>query len=263
MKVSIVTVVYNNQDTIADCIKSVLSQDYPNIEYIIVDGSSTDNTLEIIHKYKDKIATLISESDKGLYYAMNKGIALATGDLVGTLNSDDFYTHDQVVSNVVEKIKVDKTEACYSNLVYVHPKNYTVQRYWYSGKYSRDNFISGWMPPHPTFFAKKKHLDEYGLFNTDLKNSADYELMLRLLFVNKIPTSFLDEVTIVMRNGGHSNMSLSNRIRANKEDRKSWRINNIKPAMLTLTVKFFTKLFQFFKSAPLKVYRPKSHSAIL
>ncbi|MCO4781899.1 MAG: glycosyltransferase [Candidatus Cloacimonetes bacterium] len=257
MKVSIVTVVYNNQDTIADCIESVVSQDYSDIEYIIIDGNSSDNTLKIIQKYENDISILVSESDKGLYYAMNKGISLATGELVGTLNSDDFYTHNQVVSNMVKNIQANNSDACYANLVYVHPTNYSVQRYWFSGEYNRGRFMSGWMPPHPTFFVKKKHLDDYGLFNTDLKNSADYELMLRLLYVHKIPTSFLDEVTIVMRNGGHSNMSLSNRLRANKEDRQSWRINNIKPALLTLTIKFITKLFQFLKSAPQKTYKPK------
>ncbi|PCJ20654.1 MAG: glycosyl transferase [Candidatus Cloacimonadota bacterium] len=257
MKVSIITVVYNNQDTIKDCIESVLSQDYSNIEYIIIDGKSNDDTLNVINSYQDKITTVISEKDDGLYHAMNKGISLATGELIGTLNSDDFYSNNQVITKIVQNIQTNQSDSCYANLVYVNPNDYKVLRYWYSGCYQKQNFLSGWMPPHPTFFVKKTQLDQFGYFNTNLINSADYELMLRLLYANNVSASYLDEVTIVMRNGGHSNMSLSNRLRANKEDRKSWKINNLTPNTFTLTIKFFIKMFQFFKFAPLKVYKPK------
>ena len=172
MKVSIITIAYNSADTIEDTIKSVLEQDYPNIEYIIVDGQSSDQTLEIIHKYQDRIASVLSESDKGIYDAMNKGVALSSGDIIGILNSDDIYASPTVVAQVVDHMEKTGAEGLYADLVYVdRERTDEIKRYWKSGTYSKGAFKKGWMPPHPTFFVKKSCYQYYGNYNTRLKTS--------------------------------------------------------------------------------------------
>ena len=246
MKVSLITIAYNSAATIEDTIKSIVAQEYSNIEYIIIDGGSTDNTLSIIEKYKESISTIISEPDKGIYDAMNKGVQNATGDLVGILNSDDIYTDNKVVSNIVEAI--GNKDSIYADLVYVNRDNTDkVTRYWKSGKYRRGIFKKGWMPPHPTFFIKKSCYDQYGIYNLQLKSAADYELMLRMLHKHNISVAYLPEVITKMRVGGQSNITVLNRFKANTEDRLAWTINNLKPGRLTLTMKPILKLSQFFK----------------
>ena len=246
MKVSLITIAYNSAATIEDTIKSIVAQEYSNIEYIIIDGGSTDNTLSIIEKYKESISTIISEPDKGIYDAMNKGVQNATGDLVGILNSDDIYTDNKVVSNIVEAI--GNKDSIYADLVYVDRDNTDkVTRYWKSGKYRRGIFKKGWMPPHPTFFIKKSCYDQYGIYNLQLKSAADYELMLRMLHKHNISVAYLPEVITKMRVGGQSNITVLNRFKANTEDRLAWTINNLKPGRLTLTMKPILKLSQFFK----------------
>jgi len=246
MKVSLITIAYNSAATIEDTIKSIVAQEYSNIEYIIIDGGSTDNTLSIIEKYKESISTIISEPDKGIYDAMNKGVQNATGDLVGILNSDDIYADNKVVSNIVEAI--GNKDSIYADLVYVDRDNTDkVTRYWKSGKYRRGIFKKGWMPPHPTFFIKKSCYDQYGIYNLQLKSAADYELMLRMLHKHNISVAYLPEVITKMRVGGQSNITLLNRFKANTEDRLAWTINNLKPGRLTLTMKPILKLSQFFK----------------
>jgi len=246
MKVSLITIAYNSAETIEDTIKSIVAQEYSNIEYIIIDGGSTDNTLSIIEKYKESISTIISEPDKGIYDAMNKGVQNATGDLVGILNSDDIYADNKVVSNIVEAI--GNKDSIYADLVYVDRDNTDkVTRYWKSGKYRRGIFKKGWMPPHPTFFIKKSCYDQYGIYNLQLKSAADYELMLRMLHKHNISVAYLPEVITKMRVGGQSNITLLNRFKANTEDRLAWTINNLKPGRLTLTMKPILKLSQFFK----------------
>ncbi len=246
MKVSLITIAYNSAATIEDTIKSIVAQEYSNIEYIIIDGGSTDNTLSIIEKYKESISTIISEPDKGIYDAMNKGVQNATGDLVGILNSDDIYTDNKVVSNIVEAI--GNKDSIYADLVYVNRDNTDkVTRYWKSGKYRKGIFKKGWMPPHPTFFIKKSCYDQYGIYNLQLKSAADYELMLRMLHKHNISVAYLPEVITKMRVGGQSNITVLNRFKANTEDRLAWTINNLKPGRLTLTMKPILKLSQFFK----------------
>ena len=246
MKVSLITIAYNSAATIEDTIKSIVAQEYSNIEYIIIDGGSTDNTLSIIEKYKESISTIISEPDKGIYDAMNKGVQNATGDLVGILNSDDIYTDNKVVSNIVEAI--GNKDSIYADLVYVDRDNTDkVTRYWKSGKYRRGIFKKGWMPPHPTFFIKKSCYDQYGIYNLQLKSAADYELMLRMLHKHNISVAYLPEVITKMRVGGQSNITLLNRFKANKEDKLAWIINDLKPGPLTLIMKPVRKISQFFK----------------
>lgn len=246
MKISIITIAYNSEDTIEDTILSVINQTYKNIEYIIVDGGSTDKTIEIIEKYKENIQTFISEPDKGIYDAMNKGIRLATGELIGILNSDDFYANKNVIKNIAEHIK--ENDSIYADLVYVDRKDTDkVIRYWKSGEYKKNAFLKGWMPPHPTFFLKKAIYEQYGTYNLSLKSAADYELMLRVLHKEKITTIYYPEIITKMRVGGQSNASISNRLKANKEDRKAWDINNIDPKFYSLYLKPLRKVSQFIR----------------
>ncbi len=248
MKVSIITVCYNSEETIEDTILSVISQDYPNIEYIIIDALSSDSTMSIVKKYENKIARIISEKDKGLYDGINKGILLATGDIVGLLHSDDVYFNSNVISKVVKEFKTNNTDSLYADLLYVDKNNLNKTiRYWKSKSYKPGLFFEGWMPPHPTFFVKKHVFDMLGVYNLSLKSASDYELMLRFLHKHKISTSYLPEVIIKMRVGGKSNLSLLNRIRANKEDRLAWKINGIKPGIFTLSRKPLSKISQFYK----------------
>ncbi len=247
-KISIITVTYNSAQTLEQTIQSVLSQDYPNLEYIIVDGKSTDDTLTVIEKYKDKIAHFISEKDDGLYHAINKGINLATGDIVGILHADDFYTKNDVLTGIAQTFKMNAADAVYADLYYVDKNNTDkIIRTWKSGSFSPNKFLWGWMPPHPTFFVKKDIYNKYGVFNTTLRSAADYEIMLRLLYKHKIKAAYLPEFIVKMRVGGQSNASLQNRVKANNEDRMAWKLNEIKPYFFTLTIKPLRKLTQFLK----------------
>jgi len=247
VKVSIVTVCYNSAETIENTLISVISQSYPNIEYIVIDGQSTDATLEIIGRYKSKLAKVISEPDKGIYDAINKGIQLASGELVGVLNSDDFYVNSSVIEEVVKTLQQQNADCVYGDLQYVDRQNTDlIKRNWVSGKYEQGLFYKGWMPPHPTFFIKNECYKKYGYFNLKLKSAADYELMLRMLHVHQIKAAYLPKVLVKMRVGGKSNISLMNRIKANREDKLAWNINGIKPRFYTLLMKPLSKLGQFF-----------------
>ncbi len=246
-KVSIITVCFNSEQTIEDTIQSVIHQDYSKIEYIILDGKSTDKTIDKVKSYGDKIDVFKSESDKGMYDALNKAIDLCTGEIIAILNSDDVYADEKVISDVVNVMVRDKTDAVYADLVYVDKNNLDkVTRIWKSGKYSRNSFLYGWMPPHPTFFVKKEVYEKHGKFNIELVSAADYELMLRLLHKYDVNTSYLPRVIVKMREGGLSNQSLYNRIRANKEDRLAWEINQLKPLPFTMLIKPIRKVGQFF-----------------
>ncbi len=248
MKVSIITIAYNSAATIEDTIRSVVAQDYLDIEYIIIDGGSKDNTLSIASKYRDHISCIVSEKDNGIYDAMNKGVAKATGNIVGILNSDDFYASNNIISNVVNEFVVSKCDGLYGDLVYVNREDADkVVRTWKAGAYHHGKFKRGWMPPHPTFFVKNNKYTELGMYNLNLKSAADYELMLRFIHKHEIKMSYLPLIMTKMRIGGQSNMTLKNRIKANMEDRLAWKINGLKPGLFTLTWKPLSKLFQFLK----------------
>lgn len=251
MKISIITVSFNSQNTIEETILSVINQSYKEIEYIIIDGKSADETMSIIEKYKDKISIIISEKDKGIYDAMNKGINLATGDIIGILNSDDVYASNDVITEVAKKIKESNADALYADLVYVERNNLNkIKRYWKSGKFKRSKFKWGWMPPHPTVFIKKHLYNKFGTFNLELKSAADYELMLRFFYKENITPVYLQKVITKMRQGGESNATVKNRVNANKEDRKAWKINACKPYWLTLYFKPLRKIPQFIFRNP-------------
>ena len=251
MKVSIITVVFNGAEHIRDCIDSVLGQTYSDIEYIVVDGKSTDGTIEIVQSYGTKIVRFVSEPDKGLYDAMNKGIRLATGDVVGLLNADDFYRHNRVIANAVALFQKTGSDGVYGDMLYVDRYNtQKLKRYWRSGWYTDNAFAWGWMPGHLSFFARRDLYERYGLFRLDLKSAADYELLLRFIHKNKAKLSYMNEVTIVMREGGISNSSLKNRLRANGEDKLAWELNGMKPYFFTLWLKPLRKLKQFVSNPP-------------
>jgi glycosyltransferase len=249
MDISIITVCFNNSDTIEDTIKSVLGQDYEDIEYIIVDGGSTDGTLEILTKYQIRISNYISESDKGIYDAMNKGIKLATGDMVGFLNSGDFYAEKNVIGRIVEVTKVNNVDCCYGDLEYVAKNNpsKTVRR-WKSQPYQSGLFKKGWHPPHPTFFAKKIIFDKYGGFDVNYDIGADYELMLRFLEKHHINSCYIPSVLVKMRIGGKSNKNLWQIIKANMECYRAWKKNDLKINPFIMLKKPASKLIQYVKS---------------
>lgn len=245
MKVSIITATYNSAGTVRDTLLSVQSQTYPSIEHLVIDGCSKDDTLQIVNTF-DHIAQCISEPDKGIYDAMNKGIARATGDIIGILNSDDFYADGNAITDVVKHFESTGCDALYADLIYIDPlKKDRVIRKWKSGGYHRSNFLKGWMPPHPTFFVKKEVYERLGVFDLRLKSAADYELLLRFLYVNNVATSYLPRVLVHMRSGGTSNRSIRNRVRAHLEDYRAWSFNGIKPMWYTIILKPIRKVLQY------------------
>jgi len=242
MKLSIITVSYNSASTIKDTIDSVLNQTYDDIEYIIVDGVSTDETVEIVDCYGDKISKFISEPDNGIYDAMNKGIKLATGDVIGILNSDDFYIDEFVLEKVVREFNKSKVDSVYADLVYVKPNSLNkIVRYYDSSRFKLEKFAYGWMPAHPTFFVKKEVYDKYGDFKTDYKIGADFDIMVRFLCNYGISYSYLNEPIVKMRKGGVSTSFSSiwinslEQIRACKE-------NGIKTNIFKILMKYPSKL---------------------
>jgi glycosyltransferase involved in cell wall biosynthesis len=249
MKTSIITVTLNSGDTIRMTLDSVFLQRDADIEHIVIDGNSRDNTLSILKEYEAKCTYLkfVSERDNGLYDAMNKGIAMATGDIIAILNAGDFYANGFVIKRVVEVFEKEDTQSVYGDLVYtkgIDTEN--IVRFWKSGNFDKKKMYQGWMPPHPTFFLKKELYDKYGNFNTSLEISADYELILRLLLKHGISSTYIPKILVFMPVGGVSNASLKNRWKANREDRQAWKINNLKPKFYTAIWKPLSKLKQFF-----------------
>lgn len=247
MKISIITVVRNNKKTVEEAIESVLAQTYQELEYIIVDGASTDGTIEIVKNYRDKITKLISEPDKGIYDAMNKGIALATGDVIGILNSDDFYVDAFVIEKVAKGFE-NQVDSVYGDLVYVNKNDSAkVVRYWKSKNTYEGIFQTGWYPAHPAFFVKREIYERYGCFNLDFKIAADCELMLRFLGKYKISSIYLPEVLVKMRTGGESNRSIVNILKANMECYDAWKVNGLYINPVRFLLKPLSKILQFFR----------------
>ena len=238
---------FNSVETIRDTIKSIISQDYENIEYILIDAGSTDGTLDIIKEYEGYINYFSSEEDDGIYDGMNKGISVASGEVVGILNSDDFYPNSYIVSNVARTFEKRNCDAVYGDLVYV--KFYDtdkIVRYWQSGNYSVKKIKNGWMLPHPTFFVKREMYEKYGYYNTELKSAADYEMILKLLYKQNINVFYIPMILVKMRMGGKSNASIMNRIRANKEDGLAWTENQLYKPFFVRIKKPLQKIKQFF-----------------
>jgi len=226
----------------------VLSQTHKDIEHIIMDGASTDGTIDIIKSYRYEITKFISEPDNGLYDAMNKGILLATGDVIGLLNSDDFYKDEFVIEKIAKEFAMTKVDCVYGDLQYVSASDVNkIVRYWRSKPYKNGLFQNGWHPAHPTFFVKKEIYQKYGLFNLNFKIAADYELMLRFLEKYKINSSYIPQVLVQMRLGGKSNSSIKNIIKANIESYKAWRINGLSINPFMFIMKPLSKILQFVK----------------
>jgi glycosyltransferase involved in cell wall biosynthesis len=247
--VSLITVSYNSENTIADTIESILKQKYDNIEYIIVDGFSSDNTVSLAKSYEPMFKNrgysfkIISEKDSGLYDAMNKGIKLSTGYIIGILNSDDFYVDELVIEKVVNKMISENSDCLYADLLYVDEKNIEkIVRRW---KANRGDFILGWNPPHPTTFITKKVYDKFGLYKTDYKISSDYDLLYRIIHKGKIKTSYFEEYIVKMRVGGKSTSGIKSNIVSNKEIYNTLKENNQRFKLLIVVIRLVIKIKQF------------------
>lgn len=245
-KISIVTVCFNSAETIRDTLHSVLSQDYPNIEYIVIDGASTDSTQKILEEYSDKIACIVSEPDVGIYDAMNKGVSRATGDYVGILNSDDVYTDAQVISRVVSKLESSGAEALFADLCIVERFNLDrVLRYCSAKKFRPFMIRWGMTIPHPTFFVSRESYEKYGLYRLNYRVSADFELIARFLYRHSVTYTYLSQSIIKMRRGGISTTGVWGRIHQNFEIVRACRENDIYSNILMVAMKLPFKMFEY------------------
>jgi glycosyltransferase involved in cell wall biosynthesis len=247
MKVTIITVTYNSEKYLQDCIQSVLDQQYNNIEHIIVDGKSTDNTINIIKSFEHQITKWVSETDKGMYDAINKGMSMATGDIIGILNSDDMLDGVDVVGTIVKTFEEEKVDSIYGDLEYVDPVDLNkIYRIWKGKPYKRSLFHTGWMPAHPTFYFKKSVYEKYGGYESHYFSAADYELMSRYLYKHKVSAFYLPKLLVKMRRGGQSNSSLKIRLRANRRDFLAMKKNNIPCPFFVSILKPLSKLHQYY-----------------
>ncbi|MES2838618.1 MAG: glycosyltransferase family 2 protein [Bacteroidota bacterium] len=248
LKISIVTVCYNSEKHIKSAIESVINQTYPNIEYIIVDGGSKDKTIDIIKSYGNKITKFISEPDKGIYDAMNKGLKMATGDYLAIINSDDFYINNTAIEDVVNELEKQNTDSIFADLIYVNEENPDTEvRYWKQKPFVKNSFKTGWHPAHPTFIVKNEVYKKYGYFNLDFKLAADFELMLRFLEKYQISSCYLPKAIIKMRLGGATNKNLKNIYNQNIECYKAFKVNDISVSILYPVFRLLPKIKQFFK----------------
>jgi glycosyltransferase involved in cell wall biosynthesis len=244
LKISLITVAYNAEDTILNCIESVISQNYSNIEYIFIDGGSTDKTLSIAENYRYFMKYLISEPDGGIYDAMNKGIGLASGQIIGTLNADDFFAAADVLPSIAGIFKNYPADVVYGDLDYV-TRDGRIVRKWRSGTYAYGMFNRGWMPPHPTFYCRRELFLELGCYNLQYGTAADYELMLRFMHRSGMDVRYLNKVLVSMTAGGVSNKSFRNRINAWQCDFRAMKANGIAFPILALVLKPMRKIFQY------------------
>ncbi len=247
LKVTIITVVYNAEKYIRECIESVLAQDYNNLEYILIDGASSDKTFEIAKKYKDRITILFSEPDKGMYDALNKGIALASGDVIGILNADDLLADGDVITSVAKCFESTAVDAIYGDLNYVAADDVEkIQRKWRAAPAKPKDLALGWMPAHPTLYIRWELFSKFGGYKLDYGSAADYELMLRYLYHHQITTAYLSKLMVKMRNGGMSNQSTKHRYSAFLNDYKALKDNKVPLPLVALLLKKARKISQFF-----------------
>lgn len=248
MKISVITAVYNRADTIGDAIDSVLAQQNIGLEYIVVDGKSTDGTSDVVASYGDLITRSICEPDAGIYDALNKGIAAATGDVIGFLHADDWFADHGVLGRVARGLADASFEGVYGDLDYVDAgTSGRVRRRWISGHYAVSKFRRGWMPPHPTVYLRRRCYERFGNFNDHMSTAADYELLVRMMVKHQISMRYLPGVMVKMRMGGASNASFRNRMSANSDDRMAWISNGLRPPFGLRLTKPLRKLPQFFR----------------
>lgn len=250
MKISVITVCFNSAHTIADTMRSVVGQTHADIEHIVVDGASSDDTLAVVRSFESPMLRIVSEPDQGIYDAMNKGISLATGDLVGFLNADDMFSSSQTIAAIAAAAALEpRVDAVYGDLEYVsRDRPSRVLRYWRSGPFSSARLRYGWMPPHPTFYLRRATLQRLGRFDLRLQVAADYDFMLRCLIEPGIRVSYIPEVLVRMRTGGVSNGSWRALLRKSREDLAVLRKNRI-GGWHTLLIKNARKLPQFLVKA--------------
>ncbi|ONN67087.1 glycosyltransferase family 2 protein [Herbaspirillum sp. VT-16-41] len=253
-KFSIITVVFNNENTITDTIRSVAAQTYGEVEYIIVDGKSTDKTLQRITEHRSDITQLVSEPDKGIYDAMNKGIALANGDVIGFINADDMYAHHEVLQKVADAFEQNELDAVYGDLCYVSSEDTaSIVRYWRSSPFRRGMFSFGWCPPHPTFFVKKAVYQRYGCFDLDYRIAADVELMMRFLEKYSISAKYIEGVMVKMRMGGTTNKNLANVLKQNREILNALRQHGLPSNLLLFAARKLVSRAKQFITRPAQV----------
>lgn len=247
MKISVVTAVYNRVDCIAHAIESVRRQTYPDIEHVVVDGASTDGTLDVLQRCLDPRAILVSEPDQGIYDALNKGLNLATGEVLGIMHSDDFYADDTVLAQVAAAFLDPHVDAVYGDLEYVAREDIgRVVRYWRAGPYSAMRLAWGWMPPHPTLFLRRQVVERWGGFDTRYRIAADYDAVLRYFGQGKIHAQYIPRVLVKMRLGGASNRTLAQMLRKSREDYVALRRNRV-GGVGALLWKNLSKMGQFLK----------------
>jgi len=247
MKISVVTVSRNAAGTIEETLRSVRSQNYPQVEHIVVDGGSDDGTVEIIERYRDRIAGFVSEPDRGIYDAMNKGIAMASGEVVGTLNADDVYADETVLSQVAQVFSDPDVDACYADLLYVDPQNPgKIVRYWRSCEYRPGLFEKGWMPAHPTFFVRRDMYAKWGGYDPGFPRQADFELTMRFLAIHRLRSVYVPRVWVLMHTGGVSNRSLAGILKGNIEAYRACKKNRLRVNVLFIPRKLLSRVPQFF-----------------
>jgi glycosyltransferase involved in cell wall biosynthesis len=247
-KISLITVCFNSSGTIGCTLISVREQSCKNIEHIIIDGASSDETINIIKSEGSHVAKLVSEKDGGIYDAMNKGIAMATGDIIGFINADDFYASPEVLMTVASVFDDSNVDACYGDLCYVGENDTsTVVRYWQSATFHPNSFEDGWCPPHPTFFVRREIYERFGGFDLSYKIAADVELMMRFLEVHKVRVKYIPEVLVKMRMGGTTNRSLRNIVNQNKEILRALKLHGLRSSIVRLIGnKLLSRGLQFF-----------------
>ena len=244
-KVSIITPTYNVENTLQDTLNSVLNQSYNNIEHIIVDGCSIDNTKKILESYNNNNSKILIESDCGLYDAINKGIQLATGDIIGILNADDVFFDNDTISNITKHfINDNNLEACYGNIVFISNSNKIIRNYNVKN-WTIHRFQWGFMPPHPSFFCKKNVYEKLGLYKIDYKIAADFELLIRYLYIHKIKIIYIPLNTTKMKTGGISTSGFKSIFVLNKEILRACKSNGLYTNYFMLYLKYFKKILEF------------------
>jgi glycosyltransferase involved in cell wall biosynthesis len=251
MKISIITISYNSIKTISNTIKSVINQKYENIEYLAVDGGSTDGTVQVLNEYSKSIFKIVSERDSGIYDAMNKGINLATGEIVGFLNSDDFYINNNILTRVANVFMEDPLlDGCYADLLYTDKLDTSrIVRYYKSKKFVPGAFAKGWCPPHPTFFLRRSIFERFGYFNLNYSIAADVEFMMRLLEIKNIRVRYVPELWVKMRMGGVTNRNLKNLWNQNQEVLRALRSHRLPTnIILFFLFKIFRRIMEFIRA---------------
>jgi len=247
LKISVITVCHNAAATLEHALLSVAGQDYAEREHIVVDGGSQDGSAEILRRNAASLARVVAEPDRGIYDAMNKGIALAGGEVIGFLNADDEYAHAGVLSRVAAQFADPAVEACYADLVYVDPRDLRrVVRYWRSRPYEAGLFERGWMPAHPTFYVRRRVYERYGGFDLAYRLQADFELTLRFLAAHRVRSVYVPEIWVRMRTGGATNRSVGNVLRGNAEAWRAARRHGLRVGPLFVVRKVLSRLPQFF-----------------